>query len=163
MAIYNKQQKNQPIQMNKIIKTALLNTFKDINIDALLQVIEATGNSIVATEILLGIYEQPEILEKSKDTSSEQNRTFISYDPIKDIVTYSYNEIKSKSGYVLKDTENPKVTDFIEHKNYYESDIAKELNLTIEEFKAKYIKVVVIINFDDTIRYSSSSLSNWNN
>ena len=49
--------------MEKIIKIALEAKFPGIDLTNLLDVLNATGNAVVATEILLGIYEEPNIPE----------------------------------------------------------------------------------------------------
>jgi hypothetical protein len=45
--------------MNKIIRAALTATFPGINIDAILEVINATQNPTGATEKLIGVFEEP--------------------------------------------------------------------------------------------------------
>lgn len=80
--------------MNKIIRIALENKFTGINFDALLEVINATGNPLVATEMLLNVYEKPvfEIECKTPFYTTQSNTQFKSFDKFKDIVTYSFDE-----------------------------------------------------------------------
>ena len=74
--------------MNKIIKIALQNSFKEVNLDALLELIEASGNPTVASEVLLGCYEQPEI--PTRVTTSNEVRYFVSYNKYTDRVEYTF-------------------------------------------------------------------------
>lgn len=83
--------------MNKIIKVALEAKFPGLDLTNLMEVIIATGNEIVATETILGIYESPEIPE----TSIRYNDlcTFISFNKYKEEVKYSRPTSRKKSLY----------------------------------------------------------------
>lgn len=78
--------------MNKIIKIALESKFPNINMEALLDVVNATGNPAIATEVLLGVYEQPTLLSISRitDTDIKEVRTLIEYDKYTDRVSFTY-------------------------------------------------------------------------
>lgn len=156
--------KTLPILPNNTIERIALSTkFSPEEIDILLQISNATSNPLVCIELLLGIYQERDINPTAKDISNEQNRTFISYDCIKDEVSYSYNRIETKSGYINIGTENPTVEDFITTKGYYEDEIAESVGLTKQEFNSKYVKTTIVTKTFDEIRYSITSLSNWNN
>ena len=83
--------------MNKIIKVALEAKFPGLDLTSLMEIIVATGNEVVATETILGIYETPEIPE----TSIRYNDlcTFISFNKYKEEVKYSRPTTRKKSLY----------------------------------------------------------------
>jgi hypothetical protein len=73
-----------------------------------MEVINATPNPLMATEILLGTYEQPEIPETTvyKDTL----RTVKSVDYWLDQVKYTYEVAETKGFYIHEDTDKDQVT-----------------------------------------------------
>ena len=83
--------------MEKIIKVALKGAFNltEDQFNALMEVIMASGNPEVATEKLLGCFEEPDYPLKSKDKKSEVERTAVSYDAFRRRVNYSYKERSS--------------------------------------------------------------------
>ena len=85
--------------MNKIIKAALRAKFNAFDVDALLEIISKTENPEVAAELLLGVYEQPEInLAVHPDYSpSQQNKMFIRYDKWRGRVYYSYLYVRTST------------------------------------------------------------------
>jgi len=80
--------------MDAILRIALGTKFAAENIDAVLQVINATPDPEIATEILLGIYVDPMLTMsltcKCQGTNEVGIRTFISYDKFSKKVKYSY-------------------------------------------------------------------------
>jgi hypothetical protein len=78
--------------MNNIIKAALAAKFNASDVEALLEVVVATGYPETATEMLLGIYQQPDInLAVHPDYQPEQqNKMFIKFDKWRNRVYYSY-------------------------------------------------------------------------
>ena len=78
--------------MNKIIKAALAAKFNASDVEVLLEVISKTENPEVATELLLGIYEQPDVnlAVHPNYEPNQQNKMFIRYDKWRDRVYYSY-------------------------------------------------------------------------
>ncbi len=76
--------------MNAIIKFALKSAFSNsVNIDTLLEILNATENPEVATEKLLGLYEEP-TFRKTRTDREGITETFESYDPFKRKVHFSY-------------------------------------------------------------------------
>ena len=147
--------------MNKIVKALLEAKFPTVNVDDLLEIVNATPNPIVATEVLCGLYKQPDIPEKAKDSHSEVNRTFISFDKYTDLVEYSFNRRKYKEIWVLK-TEADKATfETPDVKGYYKSEKATAVGLTEEEFDKQYTKVLVYGDIDNNVRISKMNLNNW--
>jgi len=85
--------------MNKIIKAALAAKFSASDADTLLEVISNTDNPEVATELLLGIYEQPEInlAVHPNYEPNQQNKMFLRYDKWRDRVYYSYLYVRTST------------------------------------------------------------------
>ena len=94
--------------MENIIKVALLSKFSAESLPSIMEVINATANPTMATEILLGIYEQPEIPETTvyRDTV----RTVKSVDYWLDQVHYTYEVAETKGFYIHEDTDKDQVT-----------------------------------------------------
>ena len=94
--------------MEKIIKVALLSKFGAESLPSIMEVINATPNPTMATEILLGIYEEPEIPETTvyRDTV----RTLKSVDYWLDQVNYTYEVAETKGFYIHEDTDKDQVT-----------------------------------------------------
>jgi hypothetical protein len=86
--------------MNKIIKAALAAKFNNANVDALLEVVNATENPEAATELILGVYEQPQINLAAHPNfcPDEQNKMFVRYDKWRDRIIYSYQYTKKTEG-----------------------------------------------------------------
>lgn len=86
--------------MNKIIEKLLTVTFPTVDINNLLEIVSATPNPEVATEILCGLYQEPEIANKLVNSKgSEGILTFKSYDKWQDRVNYSYKAPETKGAY----------------------------------------------------------------
>ena len=91
------------MENSKITRLALSLKFNHDDIDSIMEVIKASGNETVATEILLGVYEAPEVNEIAPDTKYEANKTLVSYDKFKDEVKYTYQSVKELSAWFLKE------------------------------------------------------------
>jgi hypothetical protein len=93
--------------LNNILRAALATAIPAANIDALLQVVNATANPIVAAEVLLGCYKEPSFLPNADFNDSNRiNSTFIEYNIFTDEVKYSYNRITRKKGWFKNDDES---------------------------------------------------------
>jgi hypothetical protein len=80
--------------MSKIIRAALAARFNASDLDALLEIINATEQPEIATELLLGIYEQPDVnFTPHPDAKSQDypNMMFEKYDKWTDKVHYTYD------------------------------------------------------------------------
>lgn len=117
--------------MEKIIKALLQAKFQDVNTDALLEVISNTRNPSIATEIICGLYEEPEIPLKVKNEEIEY--TFINYDKWNDKVHYSYKKKKLMQGYFPKGTKKEDITleNFKEKVEAWSSS-KEQVNISIE-------------------------------
>ena len=94
--------------MNKIIEVALTGRFGAEEVPNLMDVIIATPNPEMATEILLGIYEKPALAENVivKDVVYKLD----SVDYWNNEVRYMYLEEGSKSIYVQNDCNTDEIT-----------------------------------------------------
>jgi len=86
--------------MNNLEKELIRMKFPNIDVNSVLEILEATGNTRVATEILCGIYQNPKVKKKIEDRGSIF--TFISFNKWLDEVKYSYEVEDLKSGYFDK-------------------------------------------------------------
>lgn len=85
----------------EIIKTALKNT--EFNVDSLIQVIMSTDNPEVATLIMLGLYQQPEVKQYSGTVGARYaDATLVSYDPIKEKVYFKYHRAEYMDCWTVK-------------------------------------------------------------
>jgi hypothetical protein len=92
--------------MDNLVKFALTAKFgKDLDLNAVVEVLEATRNVAVATEKLLGIYEAPVIPEFSEKIRYQDKGkyTLISFDPFTENVEYSYLRKKTDFFYYSAD------------------------------------------------------------
>jgi len=148
--------------MNKIIKALLEAKFPTLNVEDLLEVIHATANPAIATEVLCGLYEAPSVKEFAEDTNSEINRVLLSYDKYNDKVFYSYNKRKHKTVDVLKSRTEEPTFETPSLSGYYRSEKAKALGITEEEFKTLYEEVIVFGEVEKDSKISECSLEYWN-
>ena len=94
--------------MKTIVEVALATKFDEKQVPSILEIIGATPNPEMATEILLGIYEQPVL----KDTAVRNNVVLymISADYWTSRVNYEYQDEIKKSFYIHKDTDKSLIT-----------------------------------------------------
>ena len=84
--------------MNNLERKLIELTFPTVNVDSLMEIIVATPNSRVATEILCGVYIEP-VFIKDKLSPSGVARTFMSYDKWNEQVQYMYLQEEVKYAY----------------------------------------------------------------
>lgn len=123
--------------MDKIIAVALKAQFPGINIDAVLEVINATPNPVVAAETLLGIYEEPIIANHSMVERNAVCR-FVSFDKYKQRVSYKYSYTRIRTNYFLTQEEMDACTEYNENLPTYNPNedkypFKKEFKVTKEE------------------------------
>lgn len=145
--------------MNKIITVALASAKPSV--EALLEIINATSNPTVATEILLGIYEDPIVNpEPAFKDVSEANVKFVFFDKFTEQVNYTYNKVDTYNGWVLNTLEvNP---DNVISRNMWAEDVADSLTISVETFKKNYTRHTFIHKVSDVLSCSSVSLKKWN-
>lgn len=143
--------------MEKVIRIALQNQFGS-NAENVLKLIMATNLPEIATEIALGIYEEPVISKQAKDRKDEINRTFKSFNPLTENVVYTYNRVKVKEGWALKDDDS----DSILSTKYWSDDACKELGISEEELKDRFHRIVYETEVDLDRTYTSKMhLDKW--
>jgi hypothetical protein len=148
--------------MNKIIKAALISKFP-VSVNVLMDIIAATPNPEIATEMLLGIYEEPLVFENPCDeflSRKEANVKFLSYNKWTNSVHYEYTPRKSKYGYYLKSLPQSE-----RYANCFDNDrdtIIKQLNLTEEQFNELYVSGYTYGELTNGTRTSDTYLDNWN-
>ena len=96
--------------MNKIMQKLLEVTYPAINTESLLEIVGATPNPEIATEILCGLYVEPTIVHKMVMSEREGILTFTSFDKWNNRVNYSYLQKDTKSTYFPKGTKVSDVT-----------------------------------------------------
>ena len=160
--------------MKKIMKALLEAKFPAINIDALRLVIESTPAPEIATEILCGLFEMPQVsktpgahfIERDKHTT---NVRFINYNPIMDSVEFMFDQLNSKEIWVkLEKTPGYEVEEHFTYETapkercHWDVDvIARNLNMTVADVKANFKKVTV---YGDIYRKDATDtcpLINW--
>ena len=85
-------------------------TYPAINTESLLEIVGATPNPEIATEILCGLYVEPTIVHKMVMSEREGILTFTSFDKWNNRVNYSYLQKDTKSTYFPKGTKVSDVT-----------------------------------------------------
>lgn len=133
--------------MENILTIALGTIFPKENIQSIMEVITATPNPDIATEILLGIYQEPVVCASAM---IDGKRCFsISYNKWDNQVLYYYLTKDSKHIYVKKDTD----TSLINENNYEE--------FSVQYHSEKAIGHRVILSNDIKIE-KHMHLSTWN-
>jgi hypothetical protein len=146
MAIKSKTQTNQ--DFNPIYRLALKNRFPSIDVEPLLEVCYNTDNDSIAVQMLLGIFQKPDLHEIVVDDDGKV-LTMTSYNPFKEIVCFQFLVNKSTTCYFPKDID---VT-MLNHENYKE--FKEEWSHNKEQI---YHKIV----FPEMVtEYSEHRLSKW--
>jgi len=107
----------------KVMYYALESKFGTESVDKIMEVVGATDNPEMATEILLGIYEQPKI-PNTVVNAQGLVKTAVHIDYWGHKVTYSYEEETRKHMYVDKDADTSLITpdNYQEYERDYGSD-----------------------------------------
>ena len=123
--------------MSKIIAVALTSKFGAEAVTNLMEVIGATCNPEMATEILLGVYEKPEIPNTIFENGTK--KTVVSIDYWQATVTYSYEEEVKKHIYVDENLDTSILTfeNYLEYEKQYEDANRKSFRLPTGEIKTK--------------------------
>jgi hypothetical protein len=95
--------------MNNLERKLIELTFPTVNVDSLMEIIVATPNATVATEILCGIYVEPVFIQ-DKLSPNGVARTFMSYDKWNEQVQYSYLQEEVKLEYFPKSIDKDTIT-----------------------------------------------------
>ena len=141
---------------------ALESKFNKENIPALLSVVNATENPQIALEILLDIYQYPDIFTVANDSNEQKKRTFVSFEPIGSQVTYSYYPVTTKEAWFKKDEENLSEENIVSTK-YWSSGVADELGIPEKEVREIYAYKTYKTAVSTDINVRTVSLQEWNN
>ncbi len=119
--------------MNKIIEKLLTVTFPTVEIANLLEIVSATPNPQLATEILCGLYVEPIFPNKVKEKSGDKVLTFSSFCKWQNKVKYTYIKEKTISGYFPKGTIKSDITleNFKQYEESWKSG-ADQLNISLK-------------------------------
>jgi hypothetical protein len=135
---------------SKVYRAALESKYQGISIDDLLTVIYSTPSAEVAMELMLGIYEHPE-LETDVISSNSGNRlTLTNYDMFAKTVSYSYEENKKVHIYFEKGIDRTLIT----HENY--------LDYKQQYSNGKDLDSMYVILPEIEKNHSSMDLNSWN-
>tara|TARA_R110002051_G_scaffold321692_1_gene410069 strand:+ start:494 stop:841 length:348 start_codon:yes stop_codon:yes gene_type:complete len=81
----------------KIIKIALLSQFTEKQVEGILEVVNASNDPAVATEIILGVYEaptinktHPDVINKDDEKRNKTNFELLYFSPLENSVSYSF-------------------------------------------------------------------------
>ncbi|NBP00872.1 MAG: hypothetical protein EBU90_12200 [Proteobacteria bacterium] len=95
----------------KIIAELLKMKFPTVDINSLMEIISATPNPEIATEIMCGIYSEPTVGSHTRVMHKDRGLCiFISYDKWSNEITYSYEQQETKGAYFPKGTLKEEVT-----------------------------------------------------
>lgn len=95
----------------KIIQELLKMKFPSVDTNSLMEIISATPNPEVATEIMCGIYVEPNVGSHTRVQHKNYGVcTFVSYDKWNCYINYSYESEVTKGGYFPKETEKEDIT-----------------------------------------------------
>lgn len=139
---------NQEVTFSKVFRSALISKYSEYRIDDLLKVAYATPNAEVAVEMLLGIYEYPE-LEADVISSSGTRYTLVSYDMFTKTVSYTYEDNKKLHIYVEADVDR----DLVNYDNY--------LSYKQEYSNGKNLRSVYVILPEMEKHHSTMDLTLW--
>jgi len=130
--------------MSTLLKFALESKFgKNINAQEVIDVAEATGNSTVAVEKILGIYKEPDFLKEITNKTYSRDGdvcVFVSHDPFREEIKYSFLEKKSATRYFnreeLKKALGLKLTDSLYSKKEHVEKFPELFFSSREKFEA---------------------------
>ena len=154
-----KNQSTNSKSFDAIIKCALSTRYGHDHVDALITVINGTANPIVATEVLLGIYQDKYVPMYAQDSATQYNRVFVRHDIFTDEVHYSYNPVDSDAGYFL--IGDPHTEEFVKSKHRWSDDAARSLGITEEELKRDYVKGYYNVKVSKSVYQDSMPYDKW--
>jgi len=149
--------------MKKTVEAIALGTiFPEEQVDNILKVCEGTPDAKVALNILLGIFEQPEVAQSVKDDDKYANKQLIRYCPFENRVYFRYNPINKKYGWYKKEETEYTEENAVSLKSWYE-DACKEAGYEdIKAFEADFKKMSYDFSISDRVSETYTSLSDWN-
>jgi hypothetical protein len=121
----------------KIIEELLKMKFPTVDTASLMEIIAATPNPEIATEIMCGIYVEPNVgSHKRVQNTNKLLCVFISYNKWINKIEYTYQEKRTRGGYFAKGTKVEDVTiDTFDSLQVKSSDDATYLYIPTGEFR----------------------------
>ena len=133
--------------------------------DLMLTLISATPHPQISAEILLGIYQKPDLRgtdTKEYDAESKTNIRFISLNDIEQTVEFEYNPVNKKYGWVMKGTQNPTEEDVIGGDRWADN-MSRKMGISETELKENYEYVMYHHEIRPTRVREVMELSTWYN
>jgi len=117
--------------MQSILTVALGTIFPKENIKSIMEVIGATPNPEVATQILLGIYVEPVVQQSA--IKGDNECVFNSYDKWSNTVNYTYLVNDTKHIYVKEDVDVSLITEdnYLDYKVNWSNNDVKNFNVKL--------------------------------
>jgi hypothetical protein len=134
--------------MENLVRELLKIKFPTVELDSLMEIINATPNVVVATEILCGVYQEPQIKKRIKN--GKKIYEFDSYNKWENRVYYHYLEERAKSGYFPEDLDLSTVT----LENFEKLEVA---------WDTKNVKRHSLLTGEVKEAKGNMGLENWNN
>ena len=124
----SKNNNNDGVMFSKVYKAALESKYHGVSVDDLLTVIYATPSAEVAMELMLGIYEHPELELNVISANTGKKLTLIHYDMFTRTISYTYEENKKLHIYIERNANK----EDINYENYlsYKQEYANNKELT---------------------------------
>lgn len=95
----------------KIIQELLKMKFPNVDTNSLMEIIFATPNPEIATEIMCGVYVEPTVGLHTRVQHKDRGLCiFTSYDKWSDEIKYSYQQPETKGGYFPKEINKEDIT-----------------------------------------------------
>jgi len=155
--------------MNKIMKALLEAKYPTTNVELLMDVVSATPNPELATEILAGLYEEPVVSKECKESFGPKTYLhdiqFMLYDKWSNSVHYSYYRKKSATIWKLRTMDMPLFEDITKAQTeYYFKDFVNKSNVDTGiklEDENLYHKVTCYGEPQDFIQNTNCPLHEW--
>lgn len=129
------------LYMNKIIHAALSALYPKATIDQLVEIIHETPNPVMATEMLLGIYESPKLAVRVTDGKTEF--TLVNIDEWRNQVYYSVLAEERVGSYFPKGTRQEDLT--VDNFKTFQVEGKEEVYLSFPTGKVKTQKSTMSI------------------
>lgn len=133
--------------MDKIIKALLEAKYPTANADALLEVINATPNASLATEILCGLHVEVKPFPMSRINDDRPECRLLEYNKWDNLVKYEYLRLKVISMYLPKDVDFAVIT----KDNYKQYAVSWKSDGSVKHYELKtdeFVKDTDSVDFD---------------
>ena len=150
--------------MEKVIRALLATKFQ--NVDAIMEVINATPNPTVATEVITGIYEEPywESYLFDLPSNNRWNLTPQSYDKWTNQVTVAFQQKESKMIWLRKGSYLPEYKDLTQKESdHWDYDTAKSKGqIPSDAVRSEWSRETVYGEILPQVHLTYYALDEWN-